>query len=352
MNVLLTCCGRRDYMVRYFREALAGKGSVFAANSIAEASAMMTADDAFIVPPVRDESYVDTLRDLCRSHAIRLIVPLFDLELPVLARNRARLERDGITVLISSEAVINVCHDKWETYRYLRRNGFQTPSTYRSVKEARSALRRGVVQCPLIVKPRFGMGSIGIVTIEDEQELDALYRYAKRKVEATYLSATLVQTAGDGLLVQEYIEGPQYGLDVVNDLKGDFRACFVKRKVAMRSGETDIGKTEDSRPLRALGRRIGETLQHRGILGADVLVAHGKHYIIDLNNRFTGHYPCSHVAGADVPAAILAWAANREADPTWLRVQEDVVSVKGVAPMQVRHPNATCQPLRPHALFE
>ncbi len=33
MNVLLTCAGRRNYLVHYFREALAGRGQVYAADA-------------------------------------------------------------------------------------------------------------------------------------------------------------------------------------------------------------------------------------------------------------------------------------------------------------------------------
>ena len=44
MNVLLTCVGRRNYMVEYFREALNGRGQVYAANSYAETAGMAVAE--------------------------------------------------------------------------------------------------------------------------------------------------------------------------------------------------------------------------------------------------------------------------------------------------------------------
>ena len=36
MNILLTCVGRRDYLVEYFKIALGNRGQVFAANTYAE----------------------------------------------------------------------------------------------------------------------------------------------------------------------------------------------------------------------------------------------------------------------------------------------------------------------------
>ncbi len=58
MNILLTCVGRRDYLVDYFKQALNGRGQVFAANTYAETAGMAVADKRFIVPPVSDKSYV------------------------------------------------------------------------------------------------------------------------------------------------------------------------------------------------------------------------------------------------------------------------------------------------------
>ena len=44
MNVLLTCAGRRTYLVRYFQEALRGRGEALARDSSASAPAIIEAD--------------------------------------------------------------------------------------------------------------------------------------------------------------------------------------------------------------------------------------------------------------------------------------------------------------------
>ena len=63
---------------------------------------------------------------------------------------------------------------------------------------------------------------------------------------------------------------------------------------------------------------------HRGILDCDVFVGRAGLTVVDLNPRFGGGYPFSHLAGANLPAAILAWATGREPDPSWLRVTTGV----------------------------
>ena len=63
----------------------------------------------------------------------------------------------------------------------------------------------------------------------------------------------------------------------------------------------------------------------------DVFVdASGDIYVIDINPRFGGGYPFSHVAGARVPECYVAWTLGREPDPAWLRCRPDVVAGKFV----------------------
>jgi carbamoyl-phosphate synthase large subunit len=59
MNVLLTCAGRRNYIVDYFREALHNiGGKVYAANSTPDSTALIVADKGFIVPSLYDPTYL------------------------------------------------------------------------------------------------------------------------------------------------------------------------------------------------------------------------------------------------------------------------------------------------------
>ena len=80
--------------------------------------------------------------------------------------------------------------------------------------------------------------------------------------------------------------------------------------------------------LQAVGERIGRRLGHRGILDADAFVDGEAICVIDLNPRFGGGYPFSHLAGADLPAAIIAWAEGRTPDPAWLRVAPNVTMAR------------------------
>lgn len=54
-------------------------------------------------------------------------------------------------------------------------------------------------------------------------------------------------------------------------------------------------------------------------MDCDVLVTGGGRIsVLELNPRFGGGYPYSHVAGANIPAAIVSWPKAEIQDPNGL----------------------------------
>jgi carbamoyl-phosphate synthase large subunit len=80
----------------------------------------------------------------------------------------------------------------------------------------------------------------------------------------------------------------------------------------MRSGNTDRAVTVENDGLSALGRTLGERLGHIGCLDCDVFVsADSAPVVIDLNPRVGGGLPFSHMAGANLAAALVAWRQGK-----------------------------------------
>src|SRR5262249_4479410 len=115
-------------------------------------------------------------------------------------------------------------------------------------------------------------------------------------------------TAEELVLVQERLAGVEYGIDVINDLQGRHVTTFARRKVQMRGGNTDRAVTVESAQLDALGRTLGERLGHIGCLDCDVFVfPDASPVAVDLNPRFGGGLLFSHMAGANLAKALVAW---------------------------------------------
>ncbi|MCQ2401999.1 MAG: ATP-grasp domain-containing protein [Lachnospiraceae bacterium] len=330
MNILLTSSGRRTYLVDYFKEALNGKGLLFASNS-EMSPALINADKSVITPLIYSEEYIPFLLKFCKKNEVSLVVPLFDIDIPVLAAHRREFSEIGVRLAVSGEDVAKVCNDKYLMSQTLREYGIPSPKTVLSPDEAAG------FSFPCIVKPRFGMGSIGVEACADVSELSFLYERCRKKIGSSYLKYESEKAAGDAVLIQEMIMGDEYGLDVINDLDGNYVTTVVKRKLAMRAGETDEAVTlsvdlPEYGILKKLGEKIGKTFRHIGNMDVDVMVdENGTPYVIDMNARFGGGYPFSHAAGVNLPKAYVMWAMGMTVPKEMLEARPNVHSFKEIA---------------------
>ena len=329
MNILITSAGRRGYLIRYFKEALDGKGLIIAGNSIDGVPAFQEADKSVVTPMVYDENYIPFLLKYCKENSVDAILSVYDVDVPVLAHHRAEFAEVGTKLVISDEEFVRICNDKWRSYLYLTENGFKTPKTYLTVADTKKAIADGEISYPVIVKPRFGNGSIGLSVAHDEEELDALFYLTKKDIYRGWLRFESAQS-DDIVVVQEMLKGNEYGLDIVNDLNGNFRGAIVKRKMAMRSGETDSAVVVDDESLHQTAIRLGQCTGHIANLDCDAFLVDGEPYILEMNARFGGGYPFSHIAGANVPKAIVQWLQGEKGDDDLLKATVGVKSYKDI----------------------
>jgi len=194
------------------------------------------------------------------------------------------------------------------------------------------AISENKVQFPIIIKPRWGMASMGIYTAYNELELTVFSEAAKREITNSYLKFETSFTPANPLIYQEILEGKEYGLDVINDLQGNFQAVFAKEKVAMRSGETDLGLTVSNAPFISMVKTIAQNSNHHGILSLDTFLVNDEVYLLEMNCRISGHYPISHMAGANYPKMLVNWLQKKEAPSECFAFTEGLYITKDLVP--------------------
>lgn len=307
-NILLSSVGRRSYLVDWFRDALDGEGKVCVTNSDPATPAFAVADVAEVSPIIYSDEYIPYMIDFCERHRVGAIVPLFDVDVPMLAAHRHEFEASGVFPVVAPEAFALTCSDKLDTARLLDEAGISHPATYVGAEDFIDAVLHGETSYPAFVKPRWGMGSIGLAVAEDETELRVLCGIAERKVAGSYLKYESAADASRSVIVQPVLRGQEYGLDVINDLAGAYQACVVRKKVAMRAGETDVAEVLVGDPrFEELARKLSALSRHPGNMDVDVFDVDGKLMVLEMNARFGGGYPFSHAAGVDLPSALVMW---------------------------------------------
>ena len=318
MNILFTCAGRRTYLLKYFKENLSEGDKIVATDMQLSAPALQAADVKIQVPAVYDPKYIDITLNICKEQKIDALFCLNDLELPILAENKARFEALGVKVIVSDPEVIDIAFDKYKTAQWVESLGLNAPKTYVTLASAKEALAKGEISFPLFMKPRWGSGSIGLETIDDMEELDIYYHLLLKKIKKTILATASV--GDEYIMIQEKLTGKEFGLDVMNDLQGKNVAVSVKQKLAMRAGETDKAITVDIPEVYEMGRKIGENLKHIGNLDVDIMQrANGDYCVLELNPRFGGGYPFSYEAGVNMPKAIIQWVKGEKVDAAILK---------------------------------
>lgn len=307
MNILVTSAGRRGYIIEYFKKALKGRGKVYAGNSTSFSSAFYYADESVVTPLIYDDNYIPFLLQFCKEKQVEIIISLFDIDLLILAQNKELFRQHGIEVIVSDKAVIEICNDKWKTYDFCVRNHILAPKTYLELSEVKKAIREQKLAFPLIIKPRWGMGSIGIYQVENEVELDILAQKCRREIQSTYLKYEAAVDIDNCIIIQEKLKGEEYGIDIINNLNGQFCGNIVRKKYAMRAGETDCAAVVMNAMVDEFAEKISSALGHIGNLDVDVFVEEEKISLLEMNARFGGGYPFSHLAGVDLPTAIIKW---------------------------------------------
>ena len=305
MNLLFTCVGRRKYLIDFFKVELAilDEGLIIGTDASDLAPALSSCDIKYIVPSVYDKNYITKLIEICIKHDVKAILSLSDLELPILADAKPLFEDIGVTVVVSEPAVIDICSDKWKTYQFALENNIPTPKTYINLDNIEKDLNEGSLKFPLIVKPRWGSASFGLFVVHDENMLNDKFHQCSNDIKTSHIAKFALDD--DCVIVQEYISGKEYGIDIFNSIDAEFKGLVCKEKLSMRAGETEKSISVSHSKFFNYCEVIATSLNHIGNLDCDFLENENGLYLLEMNPRFGGGYPFSHYSGGNLAKATI-----------------------------------------------
>lgn len=288
MNILILSAGTRNKIIQYFKKELNGEGKVIATDCSNLAPAIYDADKYYIVPRITDKNYTNIILDICKKENIDTLISLIDPELSLIAKNVELFKEIGVNPIISDYDKVEMCFDKYKMYEFLTKNAFKTPKSYINKEVFLEDLEKGKIAFPVFVKPIKGSASININKINNREELDVVWRQA------------------DNLMIQEFMDGQEYGADVYIDMVSkEPVAIFTKKKIKMRAGETDKSVSVKDKKLFELIKRFVKKAGVKGIIDIDIFDINGEYYISEVNPRFGGGYPHAYECGVNVPRMII-----------------------------------------------
>ena len=109
-------------------------------------------------------------------------------------------------------------------------------------------------------------------------------------------------------------------------MESEYQGFTVKRKLSMRSGETDKAVTVAKDRFEGIVDKMIKSLRVRGNLDCDFLEQDDKIYLLEMNPRFGGGYPFTHEAGANHVQRLIDFS-NQQTSPKY-EYKEDVAFAK------------------------
>ena len=288
MNVLILSVGSRNKIIQYFKENLGSNGKIIVTDMNELAPAVYEADKFYKVPRITEEGYINVILDICKKEKINAVLSLIDPELSILAAHEELFKALGIMIIGSEYEQCERCLNKWEMYNWLLLHGYKCAKSYVEKEIFYEDIANGKINYPVFVKPICGSASLEISKVYDKETIELLFKKNKN------------------LIIQEYINGQEIGIDCYIDMiSSEVVSIFTKKKLLMRAGETDKAVSFKDTILFNLIERFVIESGFKGQIDIDVFCVDGEYYISEVNPRFGGGYPHAYECGCNHMKLIL-----------------------------------------------
>jgi carbamoyl-phosphate synthase large subunit len=229
--------------------------------------------DVFYLKPKceeTDQAYFDFWDHLLRREAVDLVLPGLEVDLHFLNDHRALVESAGTKLAINDRNIINLCADKWLMGRALAENGMRTIPTSLAT-DWRSAISE-LGPPPLLLKPRRGNGSRGIVRLHDEAD----FSYWCNKASANWMLQRIIGHDNEEYTVGLFSLGNGTGLEPI----------IFQRRLSS-AGNTLSACVVAEPSIRSETLRLTQLFRPIGPTNYQFRVENGLPYLLEINPRIS-----------------------------------------------------------------
>ena len=236
-----------------------------------------------LVPAGADPDFADVLLARCVALGVDVVLPTVDAELRPLARARETYTAAGLSLLLAPAAALDVILDKLLLAQHCA-GVVRVPRT----EPFGSLLDPADWSYPVVVKPRTGSGSRGLMTVGSAAELAGLER-------------------SPSLIVQEFLPGEEYSVDVLADAGGHVIASVPRLRARVDSGVSVGGRTVHDAEVEWFGRAVAEAAGLTFVANVQCKRDRdGVPGLLEVNPRMPGTLGLTIASGVDMPRLALA----------------------------------------------
>jgi carbamoyl-phosphate synthase large subunit len=241
-----------------------------------------------LVPAGAAPEFASVLLARCRALEVDVVLPTVDAELLPLAAARDTFAAAGIRLLLAPATALGVILDKLTLARHCA-GVVRVPRTEPFGPDTDPA----TWTYPVVVKPRQGSGSRGVVIVESAAALAALDR-------------------PPGLIVQDFLPGEEYSVDVLADAAGHVIASVPRLRARVDSGVSVGGRTVHDPEVELFGRAVAHATGLTYVANVQCRRDRDGHpALLEVNPRMPGTLGLTIASGVDMPRLALAALLGR-----------------------------------------
>jgi carbamoyl-phosphate synthase large subunit len=275
--------------------------SVVGINSELMGAGLYAARKSYIGLNANDPKFVDRLIEICNNAHCSIVFSGLDAELIHLSKNKDRLEKNGISPVVSNPEVVEICGDKLKTIEFLKGNNFPAPETF-SLQNYSFQL-----DFPVILKPKTGgQASQGLFLAKNLKDFE-------RFVDSVDI---------DNYVVQEFIEGDEYTCGTVSFENQCVGVILMKRE--LRFGNTYKASVVQDEEIANFVKNVVDVLKPFGPCNVQLRLKKGTPYIFEFNARCSGTTAMRTLAGFNEPKMICDYLSKDIQNPSF-KIKEVVI---------------------------
>lgn len=211
-----------------------------------------------------------------------------------------------------------ITHDKAKTFKFAMECGIPVPKTYfvESTDELEEISDR--IEYTVVVKPRckttWNNGKPMMLKVTSQN-------YVTNKNDLIKISDDIFKKSGKMPLIQEYIHGDGYGVEVLFN-HGEPRVVFMHKRLReypITGGASTLRESIYNEKLKDVALDLMEGLEWHGVAMVEFKLdkKDGEPKLMEINGRFWGSLPLSIASGVNFPYLLHKMATEGDVEPVF-----------------------------------
>jgi len=289
INVLISSAGSTPAIsvIKALRKQKELDVNIIAVDMGKYSAGFQLADEHCIVPASNDPSFIPKIKEICEEKKISVVIPIIDEELVVFAAEKKAFNDElGVKILVNDLEVIKRAINKEETAKFCKANRIIHPETANLASF--DPVKFSNFMFPLLVKPRFGRGSVNIYTVKNLVELRNLP----------------IAVTNDSI-IQEFVEGTEYTVDILASLEGKILQAIPRERIVVKAGQIFKGRVVKDQKLMNLAKEVAKKFGINGPCNIQFIGRDSEFHLIEVNPKFAAGLPLTVEAGVNIPLLLI-----------------------------------------------